>query len=71
MVPEGISEQETVQRLLQHHRNIVRVLPSYPGVLKVISADQPCVDVFYQGERVWARPRLRARTATASGSLLV
>uniref|UniRef100_G1PIL4 Adenylate kinase 8 n=1 Tax=Myotis lucifugus TaxID=59463 RepID=G1PIL4_MYOLU len=48
VVPEGISERETVQRLLRHHRNIVRVLPSYPGVLKVISADQPCVDVFYQ-----------------------
>ncbi|XP_054583574.1 adenylate kinase 8 [Eptesicus fuscus] len=48
VVPEGISEPETVQRLLRHHRNIVRVLPSYPGILKAISADQPCVDVFYQ-----------------------
>lgn len=48
VVPEGISEAETVQRLLRHHRHIARVLPSYPGILKVISADQPCVDVFYQ-----------------------
>lgn len=48
IVPEGISEQETAQRLLEHHRNITRVLPSYPRGLKVISADQPCVDVFYQ-----------------------
>ncbi|ELK37355.1 Adenylate kinase 8 [Myotis davidii] len=70
VVPEGISERETVQRLLQHHRNIVRVLPSYPGVLKVISADQPCVDVFYQGERGRARPRPRARTVSASSSSL-
>ncbi|XP_045431143.1 adenylate kinase 8 isoform X2 [Pipistrellus kuhlii] len=48
VVPEGISEPATVRRLLRHHRNIARVLPSYPGILKVISADQPCVDVFYQ-----------------------
>ncbi|XP_037348836.1 adenylate kinase 8 isoform X1 [Talpa occidentalis] len=47
-IPEGISELETAQRLLEYHRNIVRVIPSYPRILKVISADQPCVDVFYQ-----------------------
>lgn len=35
---------------MAYHRNIVKVLPSYPQVLKVISADQPCVDVFYQGK---------------------
>ncbi|XP_036892331.1 adenylate kinase 8 isoform X3 [Sturnira hondurensis] len=46
--PPGISELETAQKLLEYHRNIVRVLPSFPKVLKVISADQPCVDVFYQ-----------------------
>ncbi|XP_015449803.1 adenylate kinase 8 isoform X2 [Pteropus alecto] len=48
IVPEGISEQETAQKLMAYHRNIVSVLPSYPKILKVISADQPCVDVFYQ-----------------------
>ncbi|KAM7092304.1 adenylate kinase 8 isoform 2-T2 [Molossus nigricans] len=48
IVPTGISEPETAQKLLEYHRNIIRVLPSYPRVLKVISADQPCVDVFYQ-----------------------
>ncbi|XP_021564385.1 adenylate kinase 8-like, partial [Carlito syrichta] len=48
MVPEGISELETAQKLLEYHRNIVRILPSYPKILKVISADQPCMDVFYQ-----------------------
>ncbi|XP_032113587.1 adenylate kinase 8 isoform X4 [Sapajus apella] len=48
MVPEGISELETAQKLLEYHRNIVRIIPSYPKILKVISADQPCVDVFYQ-----------------------
>nr|KAF6482992.1 adenylate kinase 8 [Rousettus aegyptiacus] len=48
IVPEGISEKETAQRLMAYHRSIVRVLPSYPKTLKVISADQPCVDVFYQ-----------------------
>lgn len=50
MVPAGISELETAQKLLEHHRNIVRILPLYPKILKVISADQPCVDVFYQGK---------------------
>ncbi|XP_060269739.1 adenylate kinase 8 isoform X6 [Ovis aries] len=48
MVPAGISEGETARKLLEYHRNIVRILPSYPKILKVISADQPCVDVFYQ-----------------------
>ncbi|XP_055456870.1 adenylate kinase 8 isoform X1 [Psammomys obesus] len=46
--PEGISEIETAKKLLDYHRNIVRILPSYPKFLKTISADQPCVDVFYQ-----------------------
>ncbi|XP_060245759.1 adenylate kinase 8 isoform X7 [Meriones unguiculatus] len=46
--PEGISEIETAKKLLDYHRNIVRILPSYPKILKSISADQPCVDVFYQ-----------------------
>ncbi|XP_029776910.1 adenylate kinase 8 [Suricata suricatta] len=54
MVPEGISELETARRLLQYHRNITRILPAYPKFLKVISADQPCVDVFYQGKRTRA-----------------
>ncbi|XP_058158118.1 adenylate kinase 8 isoform X2 [Dasypus novemcinctus] len=48
MMPEGISELETAQKLLEYHRNIVRILPAYPKILKVISCDQPCVDVFYQ-----------------------
>ncbi|OBS81644.1 hypothetical protein A6R68_20191 [Neotoma lepida] len=46
--PEGISEIETAKKLLEYHRNIIRILPSYPKILKTISADQPCVDVFYQ-----------------------
>ncbi|XP_073909021.1 adenylate kinase 8 isoform X8 [Castor canadensis] len=46
--PAGISELETAQKLLDYHRNIIRILPSYPKILKTISADQPCVDVFYQ-----------------------
>lgn len=49
MVPEGISELETARKLLQYHRAIPGILPAYPKILKVISADQPCVDVFYQG----------------------
>ncbi|XP_055255978.1 adenylate kinase 8 isoform X4 [Moschus berezovskii] len=48
MVPAGISEGETARKLLEYHRNIVRILPSYPKILKAINADQPCVDVFYQ-----------------------
>uniref|UniRef100_A0A8C5XYC7 Adenylate kinase 8 n=1 Tax=Microcebus murinus TaxID=30608 RepID=A0A8C5XYC7_MICMU len=48
VVPPGISEMETARKLLEYHRNIVRIIPSYPKILKVISADQPCVDVFYQ-----------------------
>lgn len=55
MVPAGISALETAQKLLEHHRNIARILPSYRKVLKVISADQPCVDVFYQGKHQRAR----------------
>ncbi|XP_034871424.1 adenylate kinase 8 isoform X1 [Mirounga leonina] len=48
MVPGGISELETARKLLEYHRNIIRILPAYPKILKVINADQPCVDVFYQ-----------------------
>ncbi|XP_075415199.1 adenylate kinase 8 isoform X2 [Tenrec ecaudatus] len=48
MAPEGISELETARKLLDYHRNIVKIMPSYPKILKVISSDQPCVDVFYQ-----------------------
>eukprot|EP00069_Balaena_mysticetus_P006664 bmy_05375T0 len=48
IVPAGISEGETARRLLEYHRDIVRILPSYPKILKVITADQPCVDVFCQ-----------------------
>ncbi|XP_062063278.1 adenylate kinase 8 isoform X1 [Lepus europaeus] len=48
VMPEGISELETARKLLEYHRNIIRILPSYPKILKAISADQPCVDVFYQ-----------------------
>uniref|UniRef100_A0A8C6HMK0 Adenylate kinase 8 n=1 Tax=Mus spicilegus TaxID=10103 RepID=A0A8C6HMK0_MUSSI len=46
--PEGISEIETAKKLLEYHRHIIRILPSYPKILKTISSDQPCVDVFYQ-----------------------
>ncbi|XP_076425238.1 adenylate kinase 8 isoform X2 [Peromyscus maniculatus bairdii] len=46
--PDGISEIETAKKLLEYHRNIIRILPSYPKILKTISADQPCVDIFYQ-----------------------
>ncbi|XP_028353027.1 adenylate kinase 8 isoform X4 [Physeter macrocephalus] len=48
IAPAGISGGETARRLLAYHRNIARLLPSYPKILKVIAADQPCVDVFYQ-----------------------
>uniref|UniRef100_A0A8C9KDL1 Adenylate kinase 8 n=1 Tax=Panthera tigris altaica TaxID=74533 RepID=A0A8C9KDL1_PANTA len=48
VVPEGISELETARKLLEYHRNIIGILPAYPKILKVISADQPCMDVFYQ-----------------------
>ncbi|XP_044515621.1 adenylate kinase 8 [Gracilinanus agilis] len=48
LAPLGISEEETAKRLIEYHRNINRILPSYPKILKVISSDQPCVDVFYQ-----------------------
>ncbi|XP_038601365.1 adenylate kinase 8 isoform X2 [Tachyglossus aculeatus] len=48
VVAEGISEGETSRRLLEHHRNISRIYQTYPKVLKAISSDQPCVDVFYQ-----------------------
>ncbi|KAL1785921.1 adenylate kinase 8 isoform X1 [Sigmodon hispidus] len=46
--PEGISELETAKKLLEYQRSIIRILPSYSQILKNISADQPCVDVFYQ-----------------------
>uniref|UniRef100_A0A8D0PH11 Adenylate kinase 8 n=1 Tax=Sus scrofa TaxID=9823 RepID=A0A8D0PH11_PIG len=48
LVPAGISEGETARKLLEFHRNIVRIAPSYPKILRVIPADQPCVDVFCQ-----------------------
>ncbi|XP_074066930.1 adenylate kinase 8 isoform X2 [Macrotis lagotis] len=47
-IPLGISEEETAKRLMEYHRNITRILHTYPKILKVISSDQPCVDVFYQ-----------------------
>lgn len=53
IAPAGISEGETARRLLEYHRNMVRILPSYPKIVKVITADQPCVDVFYQGKSRW------------------
>nr|XP_058927444.1 adenylate kinase 8 isoform X2 [Kogia breviceps] len=48
IAPAGISGGETARRLLAYHRNVARLLPSYPKILKVIAADQPCVDVLYQ-----------------------
>jgi len=46
---QGTSEQEMVQRLVDHHRNIAGVRACYQHVLKVINADQPKSDVFSQG----------------------
>ncbi|XP_006894497.1 PREDICTED: adenylate kinase 8 [Elephantulus edwardii] len=48
IAPADISELDTARKLLVYHRNIVKIMPSYPKILKVISSDQPCVDVFYQ-----------------------
>ncbi|XP_055988642.1 adenylate kinase 8-like [Sorex fumeus] len=48
IMPLGISEPETAKRLLEYHRNIAEVTPAYSRILKAISADQPCMDVFYQ-----------------------
>ncbi|XP_028918076.1 adenylate kinase 8 [Ornithorhynchus anatinus] len=48
VMAEGISEEETSRKLLEYHRNISRIYQTYPKVLKAISSDQPCVDVFYQ-----------------------
>lgn len=70
MVPAGISEGETARKLLEYHRNIVRILPSYPKILKVISADQPCVDVFYQGKPRWPL-HSSCPCVTSSGSVRV
>lgn len=53
IVPGDISEMETARKLLEYHRNIIRILPAYLKILKVINADQPCVDVFYQGKCKW------------------
>ncbi|XP_003229468.1 adenylate kinase 8 [Anolis carolinensis] len=46
--PEGTSVQDTAKRLLESHRNIPGLLRTYPDNHKVISADQPCADVFAQ-----------------------
>uniref|UniRef100_G1THQ2 Adenylate kinase 8 n=1 Tax=Oryctolagus cuniculus TaxID=9986 RepID=G1THQ2_RABIT len=37
VIPEGISELETARKLLEYHRNVIRILPSYPGILKAIT----------------------------------
>nr|XP_060635642.1 adenylate kinase 8-like [Anolis sagrei ordinatus] len=46
--PEGTSAQDTAKRLLESHRNIPDLLRTYPDNHKIISADQPCADVFAQ-----------------------
>ena len=67
IVPAGVSEGETARRLLEYHRDIVRILPSYPKILKVIPADQPCVDVFCQGKPGWTLdPSLPGVTSSGS-----
>nr|XP_014341646.1 PREDICTED: adenylate kinase 8 isoform X2 [Latimeria chalumnae] len=45
---DGISEEETMQRLLEYHRNKDGIMKSYQHVCKTINADQPQVDVFLQ-----------------------
>ncbi|XP_063172260.1 adenylate kinase 8 [Candoia aspera] len=46
--PEGISEKETLQRLLEYHRNLPGIIQSFGKSMKLINADQPCADVFSQ-----------------------
>jgi len=46
----GTSEEEMVERLVAHHRNIAGVRSFYQHVLKEINADQPKSDVFSQGK---------------------
>lgn len=48
MVPAGTSE--LVQTLPEHHRNVVKTLPSDPHILTGVGAAQPGADVPYQGE---------------------
>nr|XP_020659418.1 adenylate kinase 8-like [Pogona vitticeps] len=56
--PKGISEQATAKRLLESHRNLPGLILTFQGSHKVISADQPCVDVFAQALNfVQSRPR--------------
>jgi len=45
----GTSEEEMVERLVEHHRNVIEVRSFYQHVLKEINADQPKADVFSQG----------------------
>ncbi|KAM5145906.1 adenylate kinase 8 [Mantella aurantiaca] len=46
--PEGISEEETGQKLLEYHRNSDGILRTFSKIHKKINADQPCMDVFSQ-----------------------
>ncbi|KAM9325835.1 adenylate kinase 8 [Gastrophryne carolinensis] len=46
--PEGISEEETGQKLLEYHRNIPGILRAFAKIYKKINADQPCMDVLLQ-----------------------
>ncbi|XP_026568232.1 adenylate kinase 8 [Pseudonaja textilis] len=46
--PKGISEKETAQRLLEYHRNFPGIVQSFGKSLKLINADQPCADAFWQ-----------------------
>ncbi|XP_007425268.1 adenylate kinase 8 [Python bivittatus] len=57
--PEDISEKETSQRLLEYHRNLPGIVQSFGKSIKLINADQPCADVFWQ---VLSHVRLPPRT---------
>ncbi|XP_062446891.1 adenylate kinase 8 isoform X2 [Rhea pennata] len=46
--PEDTSEQETSKKLLEYHRNFPGVFQTYQKFLKLVNADQPCMDVLSQ-----------------------
>lgn len=61
VVPEGISEQATTQKLLESQRNIPGILQAYQENHKRVNADQPCADVFAQALNfAQSRPRTNA-----------
>lgn len=61
VVPEGISEEATTQKLMESQRNIPGILQAYQENHKRINADQPCADVFAQAlNYALSRPRTNA-----------